>query len=112
MAVSASEATRADLTPLRLMETFHIPFYTPHFVMLHLHALEQEGYAPTTAVTNAGRKTAESVLNGRADIALCGALRTVEYQGDENGRQLVNIAEVNRYGGFFVLSRAGGGDFD
>ncbi|MBI3965100.1 MAG: ABC transporter substrate-binding protein [Chloroflexi bacterium] len=112
MALPTTENPRAGLRPLRLMETFHVPFYTPHFVMLHLGTLEEEGYAPTTGVTNAGRKTVESILRGESDVAVCGALRTVEYQGDETGRQLVNVAEVNRLSGFFVLSHRHHGTFD
>lgn len=107
MAIQAGGEAGVTLKPLRLIETYHVPFYTPHFVMLHLGVLEREGYAPTTAISNAGRKSVEALLSGTADIALCGALRTVEYQGDESGRQLVNIAEVNQLDGFFVLSRLG-----
>ena len=94
------------VTPLRLrvVEPFRSLFYAPQFVAIHGGHLAAEGLeiALTTAAKGGG--TVDALLNGNADLALGGLMRSFELL-ERGGPRLVHFAAVNDRNGFFLLSR-------
>src|SRR5437899_9086394 len=94
------------VTPVRLrvVEPFRSLFYAPQFVAIHGGHLAAEGLeiALTTAAKGGG--TVDALLNGKADLALGGLMRSFELL-ERGGPRLVHFAPVNDRNGFFLLSR-------
>src|SRR3989442_3022080 len=94
------------VTPVRLrvVEPFRSLFYAPQFVAIHGGHLPAQGLeiALTTAAKGGG--TVDAWLNGNADPAPGGLLRSFELL-ERGGPRLVHFAPLNDRNGFFLLSR-------
>jgi NitT/TauT family transport system substrate-binding protein len=89
---------------LRLIEPFHSLFYAPHLVAVHGGHFAAEGLEVAPATAERGGGTVEAVLDGRADVAVSGLMRSFDL-ADRGGARLVHVAAVNDRNGFFLLSR-------
>jgi NitT/TauT family transport system substrate-binding protein len=88
---------------LTMMEPFRSPFYAPALVAVHGGHFANAGF-DVTLVTAAGTGTAEALLEGRADFAVSGIMRSLGLV-DKGGPPIVHFAAVNDRNGFFLLSR-------
>ena len=96
--------------PIRLIEAFHSIFYSPVVIAVLGGHLAAEGLEPTlTAAEHAGG-IADILLEGRADVAISGLVRSFDL-ADRGGPRLVHFAAVNDRNGFFLLSRTPRPDF-
>ena len=86
-----------------MMEPFRSPFYAPAVVAVHGGHFAKAGF-DVTLVTAAGTGTAEALLEGRADFAVSGIMRSLGLV-DKGGPPIVHFAAVNDRNGFFLLSR-------
>ena len=91
------------LKKLVMMEPFRSPFYAPAVVAIHGGHFARAGF-DVTQVTAAGTGTAEALLQGRADFAVSGIMRSLKLV-DEGGPPIVHFAAVNDRNGFFLVSR-------
>ena len=88
---------------LILMEPFRSPFYAPALVAVHGGHFANAGF-DVNLVTAAGIGTAEALIEGRADFAVSGIMRSLGLV-DKGGPPIVHFAAVNDRNGFFLLSR-------
>jgi NitT/TauT family transport system substrate-binding protein len=91
------------LRKLVMMEPFRSPFYAPAVVAIHGGHFARAGF-DVALVTAAGTGTAEALLQGRADFAVSGIMRSLKLV-DEGGPPIVHFAAVNDRNGFFLVSR-------
>jgi NitT/TauT family transport system substrate-binding protein len=89
---------------LTVYEPFRSIFYAPQFVALHGGHFAAEGLEVNVVTAGGGITTTGALLDGRAEIALGGIMRSLDV-ADRGGPFLVHFAEVNQRNGFFLLSR-------
>ena len=89
---------------LTVYEPFRSIFYAPQFVALHGGHFAAEGLDVSVVTAGGGITTTGALLDGRAEIALGGIMRSLDV-ADRGGPFLVHFAEVNQRNGFFLLSR-------
>lgn len=85
-------------------EPFRSIFYAPQFVALYGRHFAAEGLDVSVITAGAGITTTGALLDGHAEIALGGIMRSLDI-ADRGGPFLVHFAEVNQRNGFFLLSR-------
>jgi NitT/TauT family transport system substrate-binding protein len=90
---------------VRIILRFHSLFYTPHFVAMHLGALEQEGLRVEVTTANSGAELANALLTGEADLGLSGSIRGLDLAEKGSRDRIISIIQVNSRNGFFVLGR-------
>jgi NitT/TauT family transport system substrate-binding protein len=90
---------------LRIIQRFHHLFYTPQFVVMHLGVLEQEDLRVELTTATSAAELNEQLLNGTADLALGGPIRTLELAEHQSPGRLISIIEVTSRDGFFLLAR-------
>jgi NitT/TauT family transport system substrate-binding protein len=95
---------------LTVYEPFRSIFYAPQFVALHGGHFAGEGLEVAVVTAGGGLTTTGALLDGRAEIALGGLMRSLDV-ADRGGPFLPHFAEVNQRNGFFLLSRAPRPDF-
>lgn len=88
---------------LTVYEPFRSIFYAPQFVALHGRHFAAEGL-DVTVVTATTITTTAALIDGHAEIALGGIMRSLDV-ADRGGPLLVHFAELNQRNGFFLLSR-------
>ena len=89
---------------LTIYEPFRSVFYAPQFVALHGRHFAAEGLEVTVITAGAGVTTTGALIDGHAEIALGGIMRSLDV-ADRGGPFLPHFAEVNQRNGFFLLSR-------
>jgi len=89
---------------LTIYEPFRSMFYAPQFVALYGGHFGAEGFDVHVVTASAGDTTTGALMEGRAEIALGGIMRSLDV-ADRGGPFLVHFAEVNSRNGFFLLSR-------
>jgi NitT/TauT family transport system substrate-binding protein len=94
---------------LTLYEPFRSIFYAPQFVALYGRHFAAEGL-DVTVVTASRITTTAALIDGHAEIALGGIMRSLDV-ADRGGPFLVHFAEMNQRNGFFLLSRVPRPDF-
>ena len=94
---------------LTIYEPFRSIFYAPQFVALHGRHFAAEGL-DVTVVTASRITTTAALIEGHAEIALGGIMRSLDV-ADRGGPSLVHFAEMNQRNGFFLLSRVPRPDF-
>src|SRR5436309_12778315 len=101
--VGADRAIPVTPVRLRVVEPFRSLFYAPQFVAIHGGHLATEGLeiALTTAAKGGG--TVDALLNGNADLALGGLMRSFELL-ERGGPRVVHFAAVNDRNGVFLRS--------
>lgn len=103
----APEATwpqaRVEMTPLRIVVAFPLPFYAPVWVAARLGAFADAGLEASISVPPPGQ-TVPRLQAGGADVALSGVMRSLVL-ADRGERPPVAIAEVNSRDGFTLLAR-------
>jgi NitT/TauT family transport system substrate-binding protein len=92
-----------SLRKLVMMEPFRSPFYAPTVVAIHGGHFARAGF-DVSLVTAAGTGTAEALIQGRADFAVSGIMRSLGLV-DQGGPPIVHFAAVNDRNGFFLVSR-------
>ena len=95
---------------LTIYEPFRSIFYAPQFVALYGRHFAGEGLDVEVATVAAGATTTGALIDGHAEIALGGIMRSLDV-ADRGGPFLVHFAEVNSRNGFFLLSREPRADF-
>ena len=90
---------------LVMMEPFHSPFYAPVHVAVHGGHFARAGFEVTIMAAGPGRGAAETLLEGRADFAVSGIMRSLAIV-DRGGPPIVHFATTNDRNGFFLVSRA------
>ena len=91
--------------PLRILASFHTLFYAPLHVAHRLGGFAEEGLGARIAFSPQASETADRLLAGEADLAVCGPMRSYVAADRAAPRRLINIAEVNSRDGFFLLAR-------
>jgi NitT/TauT family transport system substrate-binding protein len=94
---------------LTVYEPFRSIFYAPQFVALYGRHFAAEGL-DVTVVTATKITTTAALIDGHAEIALGGIMRSLDV-ADRGGPFLVHFAELNQRNGFFLLSRVPRPDF-
>jgi NitT/TauT family transport system substrate-binding protein len=94
---------------LTIYEPFRSVFYAPQFVALYGRYFAAEGL-DVTVVTASGITTTAALIDGHAEIAVGGIMRSLDV-ADRGGPFLVHFAEMNQRNGFFLLSRVPRPDF-
>jgi NitT/TauT family transport system substrate-binding protein len=94
---------------LTIYEPFRSIFYAPQFVALYGRHFAAEGL-DVTVVTASRITTTAALIDGQAEIALGGIMRSLDV-ADRGGPFLVHFAEMNQRNGFFLLSRVPRPDF-
>lgn len=89
---------------LTVYEPFRSVFYAPQFVALYGRHFADEGLDVTVVTAGAGITTTGALIDGHAEIALGGIMRSLDV-ADRGGPFLPHFAEVNQRNGFFLLSR-------
>ena len=89
---------------LVMTEPFHTPFYTPVLVAVHGGHFARAGFDVTLVTARPGQGTAEALLEGDADFAVSGIMRSLGLL-DHGGPPIVHFAMVNDRNGFFLVSR-------
>jgi NitT/TauT family transport system substrate-binding protein len=92
-----------DLTPLRIVVAFPLPFYTPLWVAARRGLFAAEAIDARIIAPPPGQ-TIRFLESGQADVALSGVMRTF-ILADRGQRPPVAIAEVNSRDGFLLLAR-------
>jgi NitT/TauT family transport system substrate-binding protein len=90
--------------PLVMMEPFRSPFYTPALVAVHGGHFARAGFDVRLVTAEPGKGTAEALLEGRADFAVSGIMRSLGLV-DRGGPPIVHFAALNDRNGFFLVSR-------
>ena len=93
-------AAMSDARRLTIYEPFRSMFYAPQFVALYGRHFAAEGLDVEAITAGAGDTTTAALLDGRAEIALGGIMRSLDV-ADRGGPFLVHFAEVNSRNGFF-----------
>ena len=99
-------ASTSNRRPLRLLEVIRTLFYTPIYVSVAGGFLEKEGLDVDfkTCPPEYGHPMA-AVINGAADIAQSGIMRSIIASDWGAETVPVHFAEINSRDGFFVISR-------
>jgi NitT/TauT family transport system substrate-binding protein len=92
------------MTALVMMEPFRSPFYAPALVAVHGGHFARAGFDVSLVTAAPGQGTAEALLDGRADFAVSGIMRSLGLV-DRGGPPIVHFAAVNDRNGFFLVSR-------
>jgi NitT/TauT family transport system substrate-binding protein len=95
----------AAVRALTVYEPFRSIFYAPEFVALYGRHFAAEDLEVTVVTAGAGITTTGALIDGHAEIALGGIMRSLDV-ADRGGPFLPHFAEVNQRNGFFLLSRA------
>jgi NitT/TauT family transport system substrate-binding protein len=103
-------AAMSDARRLAIYEPFRSMFYAPQFLALYGRHFSAEGLEVDVITARAGDTTTAALMDGRAEIALGGIMRSLDV-ADRGGPFLVHFAEVNSRNGFFLLSRERRPDF-
>jgi NitT/TauT family transport system substrate-binding protein len=103
-------AAMTDGRRLTIYEPFRSIFYAPQFVALYGRHFAGEGLDVEVVTAGAGVTTTGALLDGHAEIALGGIMRSLDV-ADRGGPFLVHFAEVNSRNGFFLLAREPRPDF-
>jgi NitT/TauT family transport system substrate-binding protein len=90
---------------LTIYEPFRSLFYAPQFVGVYGDHFAAEGLEIDVVTASAGATTTGALIDGHAEIALGGIMRSLDV-ADRGGPRLPHFAEVNSRNGFFLLSRA------
>lgn len=89
---------------LVMTEPFRSPFYAPALVAVHGGHFARAGFDVSLVTAGPGQGTAEALLEGRADFAVAGIMRSLGLV-DRGGPPIVHFAMVNDRNGFFLVSR-------
>ena len=89
---------------LTIYEPFRSIFYAPQFVGLYGGHFAAEGLELDVITASAGATTTGALIDGHAEIALGGIMRSLDV-ADRGGPRLPHFAEMNSRNGFFLLSR-------
>ena len=89
---------------LRMLEPFRSPFYAPALVAVYGGHFAAAGFDVAHGTAEPGQGTAEALLEGRADFAVSGIMRSLGVV-DRGGPPIVHFAIVNDRNGFYLLSR-------
>jgi NitT/TauT family transport system substrate-binding protein len=89
---------------IRLVEAFHSIFYSPVVVSVLGGYLAAEGLEPTLTTAEQASSIADVLLEGRADVAISGLVRSFDLV-NRGGPHLIHFAAINDRNGFFLLSR-------
>ncbi len=92
-------------TKVVLNEVVHSVFYTPQYVALEKGFFEENGLDVEIIVGNGADKSMTSLLTGEADIILAGPESSMYVQSNENGKEVVNIAQLTKRAGNFLIAR-------
>ena len=87
-----------------MMEPFRSPFYAPALVAVHGGHFANAGFDVSLVTAAPGRGTVEALVEGRADFAVSGIMRSLGLL-DAGGPPIVHFATVNDRNGFFLVSR-------
>jgi NitT/TauT family transport system substrate-binding protein len=90
---------------VRIILRFHSLFYTPHFVVMYLGVLAQEGLRVEVRTANSGGDLANALLTGEADLGLSGSIRGLDLAEQGSRDRIISILQVTNRDGFFVLGR-------
>jgi NitT/TauT family transport system substrate-binding protein len=90
--------------PLVMMEPFRSPFYAPALVAVHGGHFARAGFDVSLVTAAPGRMTVDALIDGRADFAVSGIMRSLGLV-DGGGPPIVHVAAVNDRNGFFLVSR-------
>ena len=90
--------------PLVMMEPFHSPFYAPALVAVHGGHFAKAGFDVSLKTARPGQETVKELLEGRADFAVSGIMRSLGLV-DKGGPPIVHFSAVNDRNGFFLVSR-------
>src|SRR3989475_9365657 len=89
---------------LTIYEPFRSIFYAPQFVALYGGHFAGEGLDVQVETAGRGVTTTGALIDGHAEIALGGIMRSLDV-ADRGGPSLLHFAAVNQRNGFFLLSR-------
>src|SRR6185295_19146403 len=89
---------------LVMTEPFRSPFYAPALVAVHGGHFSRAGFDVSLVTAGPGQGTAEALLEGRADFAVSGIMRSLALV-DRGWPPIVHFAAVNDRNGFFLVSR-------
>jgi len=89
---------------LVMMEPFRSPFYAPAVVAVHGGHFARAGFDVSLVTAGPGRGAAEALIDGRADFAVSGIMRSLGVV-DAGGPPIVHFGTVNDRNGFFLVSR-------
>jgi NitT/TauT family transport system substrate-binding protein len=87
-----------------MLEPFRSPFYAPALVAVYGGHFAAAGFDVSYGTAQPGQGTAEALLEGRADFAVSGIMRSLGLV-DRGGPPIVHFAIVNDRNGFYLLSR-------
>ena len=89
---------------IRLVEAFHSIFYSPVVIAVLGGYLTAEGLEPTLMAAEHASGIADILLEGQADVAITGLVRSFDL-ANRGGPRLIHFAAINDRNGFFLLSR-------
>ena len=87
-----------------MTEAFRSPFYAPTLLAVLGGHFAAEGFDVSLVTADPARGTAEALLEGAADFAVSGIMRSLGVV-DRGGPPIVHFAMVNDRNGFFLVSR-------
>ncbi len=100
-----SEATQKENTKVVLNEVVHSVFYVPLYVAIENGYFSEEGLDVTLQVGNGADKSMTALLSGEANIILAGAESSMYVQSNENGKEIVNIGQLTKRAGNFLVAK-------
>src|ERR671910_592307 len=89
---------------LVMTEPFRSPFYAPALVAVHGGHFGRAGFDVSLVTAGPGQGTAEALLEGRADFAVAGIMRSLGLV-DRGGPPIVHFAMVNDRNGLYLVGR-------
>lgn len=88
-----------------LNEVVHSVFYAPLYVALSNGYFEENGIEVTLITGNGADKSMTSLITGESNIILAGAESSMYIESDENAKDLVNVAQLTKRAGNFLLAK-------
>lgn len=98
------------MSHVRLIETFHIPFYLPHYLAMAMGAFAREGLEIQTRTAGGGTGLLQALAEGTTQVALGGPIRAM-HEAARGRARIFCFADVNRRDGFLLLARHPAPDF-
>src|SRR2546423_12475289 len=89
---------------LVMREPFRSPFCAPAVVAVHGGHFARAGFDVSLVTAGPGRGAAEALIDGRADFAVSGIMRSLGVV-DAGGPPIVHFGAVDDRNGFFLVSR-------
>lgn len=96
---------------VRLLQPFRVVLYAPIEVAQLGGFFAAEDIELEITITGSSPRYLEALVQGDADVALGGPMRTMKWSDEGRPEALRNFAEVNSRSGFFLLSRTPQPDF-